>query len=238
MADIILIDDNSKGQRRSYGADYVDAGAYSDIICHIEQVNPSDDLSFLKTAKCVLIHDSLEDFINGNFDEHSHVTKDLIIHELDSNHIPYVCFSDGHGFTDYDSDGNIVSLKKSEFYNRLKDFLEYYRANGILKFHILAYGKNYRKVLATKYAKALFQKFETKRPEDIMTIYDVKPATSDEPHYMEMIIELSQPALNISYDDLLNIIEDSEMSVKEFQTHINNIINSISLNGKNTYSWK
>lgn len=55
---------------------------------------------------------------------------------------------------------------------------------------------------------------------------------------MEKIIELSQPALGITYEDLLDYIEDNEVSVREFQSNINNIINSISLNGKNTYTWK
>lgn len=238
MADIVLIDDNSRDQRRSYGADYIDDGAYNDIIRPIERVNQSSDFTFLKTSKCVLIHDSLEDFIDGHFDEHSHVAKDLIIHILDACHIPYVCFSDGHNYTDCDADGNIVSLKKSEFYIRLKDFLDCYKNTGVLQFLILAYGKNYRKVLVTKYVKALFQKFDSKCPADILTIADIKPAKSGEIHYMEKIIELSQPALGISYEDLLDYIEDNEVSVREFQSNINNIINSISLNGKNTYTWK
>jgi len=112
----------------------------------------------------------------------------LIIHILDASHIPYVCFSDGHSYTDCDSYENIVSLKKSEFYIRLKDFLDCYKNTGVLQFLILAYGKNYRKVLVTKYVKALFQKFDSKRPADILTIADIKPAKSGEIHYMEKII--------------------------------------------------
>ena len=47
MADIILIDDNSKGQRQIYGAAFIDDEVYSSIINHYEHFDGSSDLSFL-----------------------------------------------------------------------------------------------------------------------------------------------------------------------------------------------
>lgn len=239
MESILLIDDNSKMQRQSYGASFVDDEVYESILRHIECVNKDFDLSILDKYKCVMIHDSLEDFINGSFDENSHVAKDLIIGYLDDHHIPYVLFSDGHESTGiYDHSNNLVSIKKSDFYSRLKYFLNFYINESVLQFHILAYGSNFRKVLATRYIKALFQKFDTKKPNDIITIRDLKPSNSEEEHYLEEFINLSQPNLGMDYNDVLDYIEDNEISVQDFKFKINNILSSISKYGKNTYTWE
>lgn len=240
MNDIILIDDNSKGQRQSYGASYVDDDTFACVLTHVERLNKDSDLSFLNGAKCVLFHDSLEDWIDGQFDQYSHIAKDNIIEFLEYNKIPYVCFSDGHQSTGiYDEENkNIVKLKKSDFYNRLSFFIEYYIAEREIQFHILAYGKNYLKDLMTIYARALFGKLQTKCPTDIIASYDVMPSAKEEPHYLENIISLSQPAIGLKYDDLLDLIEDRDITVRDFQKHINNILTSVAQNGKNTYTWK
>ena len=89
MKSILLIDDNSKMQRQSYGASFVDDEVFENILHHIECVNKDFNLSILDEYGCVMIHDSLEDFINGSFDENSHVAKDLIVEYLDDHQIPY-----------------------------------------------------------------------------------------------------------------------------------------------------
>lgn len=239
MKSILLIDDNSRMQRQSYGASFVDDEVFESILHHMELVNKDFDLSILDDYRCIMIHDSLADFINGSFDENSHVAKDLIIEYLDDHQIPYVLFSDGHESTGvYDHSHNLVSLKKSDFYNRLRYFLEFYINESILQFHILAYGYNFRKALVTSYIKALFQKFDTKNPNDRITIHDLKPSNSEEEHYLEEIINISQPKLGMDYDDILDYIEDNEISVRDFKLKINNILGSISKYGKNTYTWE
>lgn len=239
MKSILLIDDNSKMQRQSYGASFVDDEVFGSILHHIERVNKDFNLSILDEYRCVMIHDSLEDFINDSFDENSHVAKDLIIEYLDDHQIPYVLFSDGHESTGvYDLSHNLVNLKKSDFYSRLRYFLNFYINESVLQFHILAYGPNFRKELATRYIKALFQKFATKNPYDIITIQDIKPSKSEEEHYLEEIINLSQPTLGMDYNDILDYVEDNEINVRDFKLKINNILVSISKYGKNTYTWE
>lgn len=239
MKSILLIDDNSRMQRQSYGASFVDDEIFESILHHIERVNKDFDLSILDEYRCVMIHDSLEDFIKDSFDENSHVAKDLIIKHLDDHKIPYVLFSDGHESTGvYDLSHNLVSLKKSDFYSRLRYFLNSYINESVLQFHILAYGPNFRKALVTRYIRALFQKFANKNPDDIITIYDLKPSNSEEDHYLEEIINLSQPTLGMDYNDILDYIEDNEISVREFKLKINKILGSVSKYGKNTYTWE
>lgn len=240
MNDIVLIDDNSKGQRLSYGASYVDEEKYAHILSHFEHMNKDSDLSFLKEAKCVFVHDSLEDWIDGQFDQYSHIAKDSIIEYLEDKEIPYVCFSDGFQATgEYDEKKqNIVKLKKSEFYNRLEFFLEHFILKGEIQLHILAYGKNFLLNLMTISAKALLGKLQTKCPTDIVSVSDVMPSTRNEPHHLENIVTHSQPAIGLSYDDLLDRIDDDNMTVKEFHININNILTSVAKNGKNTYTWQ
>ena len=239
MKSILLIDDNSRRQRQSYGASYVDDEIFESILHHIECVNKDFDLSILDDYRCVMIHDSLEDFINGSFDENSHVAKDLIVEYLDDHQIPYVLFSDGHESTGiYDHSHNLVSLKKSDFYSRLRYFLEFYINESVFQFHILAYGSNFRKTLVTRNIKALFQKFDSKSPNERVTIHDLMPSNSEEEHYLEEIINLSQPKLGMDYNDILDYIEDNEISVRNFKLRIIKILDTISKYGKNTYTWE
>lgn len=243
MKKIVLIDDNSKKQRIAYGASFVDDEEYNDILSHYEKVNCDTDPSFLKGCVCVLIHDSLEDYINGEFNQHSHIAKDIIVKYLDDYSIPYVCFSDGHqSIGEYDPNKNLVSIKKSDFYNRLKYFLDYYRTEEIIQFHILAYGRNFQKELILRHVKALFQKLGDKRSDDLLSSADVMPVktgdSTTESAHLEEIILLAQPAIGYTYKDILNYIDDEEITVGEFRQRINKILDSISRNGKNTYTWK
>ncbi|MDE6078039.1 MAG: hypothetical protein K2G29_09930 [Muribaculaceae bacterium] len=240
MNDIILIDDNSKGQRLIYGAPYVDEGKYADVLQHYEKMNKNSDLSFLCDARCVLIHDSLEDWLDGKFDQYSHIAKDCIIEFVEDHDIPYVCFSDGHQSTGkYDeAQKNILQLKKSDFYHRLEYFLERYISESEIQLNILAYGPNYLKDLMTVSIRGLLKKLQTKHPADYLSSSDVMPSTSDEPHFLEEIVVRSQPAIGISYADLLDLIDDENITVRDFRRQLNNILTSIVNNGKNTYSWK
>lgn len=240
MADIILIDDNSKGQRQVYGASFIDDELYSSIIAHYERFNASSDISFLSDAKCVFIHDSLEDYINGSYNEHSHKAKDIIIEFLDVNNIPYVCFSDGDysSIGQYDSDNNIVELKKSTFYSRLESFLKEYSNSNKIQLNILAYGENYKKEIMLRNVRSLFQKYSTKRPDEIITLRDIMPSTGEEPHFLEEIINMAQPKIEIDYNGVLDYIEDNDVTVLDFTSKIKQILNSVSRYGKNNYTWK
>lgn len=236
---IYLIDDDSKNQRVAYGASYINDGLYDDILCHLEKVNPDLDLSLLSGASYVMVHESLADFINGQYDDTSHIAQDNIIHYADKNNIPYVCFSDGHApIGIFDSNNNIVCLKKSTFYARLQDFLDYYKASHNIEPRILAYGREFQKYIIEKLIKSLFLKFSHKSPTDRLMPADVMPSKANEPEYCKQIINLAQPAIGIGYDDLLDDIEDNDITVGEFKQHVNKIFNSVSQYGTNTYTWE
>lgn len=240
MSVFVLIDDNSKGQRERYGASFVDDDLYSSILTHYERLNKESDLSFLLDAKCVFIHDSLEDFMNGSFDELSHEAKSNIIELIEDNNITHVLFSDGHFSINgvYDTSNNIVELKKSAFYSRLEAFLKEYLSNNVIQLNILAFGENFKKELMTRNVRALFQKFNTKNPKELISLNDVMPLDGNEPHYLEEIINMSQPELQTDYDSVLDYIEDNEVTIGEFTNRIKQILNSVSRYGKNTYTWE
>lgn len=237
---IYLIDDNSKGQREGYGASYIDEGLYDDILTHIEKINGSTDISFLREAILIMIHDSLEDFENGNFVEKSQRARHNIVDIAQNNNIRLVYFSDGHNVSIMDSEGNITQLKKADFYYRLKDFLENYKESGVLELKILAYGKNWTNLRLKEEVKNFYKKISNKKNDEILNIRDVLPTSKiSEPNYLSNIIEIySQPNLGKSYNEILDYIEDEQITVGEFKQRIDKILISINKYGKNTYTWK
>lgn len=42
----------------------------------------------------------------------------------------------------------------------------------------------------------------------------------------------------MGYNDVLNFIDDEEITIKEFKARIKSILNSVIQYGKNTYTWK
>ena len=237
---IYLIDDNKQGQRVEYGASYIDEGQYDDMLIHIEKINGYTDVSFLSKAKLIMIHDSLEDFENGYFIENRQRAKHNIIDVAQNNNIPLVYFSDGHIIPEMDSEGNVTQVKKADYYFRLKDFLENYKESGVLELKILAYGKNWRNLLLKEEVKNLYKKISNKKNDEILYIRDVLPTSKiSEPNYLSNIIEkYSQPNLGKSYNEILDYIEDEQITIGEFKQRIDKILISINKYGKNTYTWK
>ena len=240
---IYLIDDNSKNQRVGYGASYIDEGTYDDILTHIEKINGTTDLSFLQDAKLIMIHDSLEDFENETFIEKSQGARHNIVDLAHHNNIPLVFFSDGHSAPMIDSEGNISQLKKADFYYRLRDFIENYKAYGNIELNILAYGKNWKAVKLREEIKGLYNKFRHKKHDEILTLKDILPNKNsgnvEEPNYLLNIIEVySQPIIGKKYNEILDYIEDEPLTVGEFKQRIDKIFISVNRYGKNTYTWK
>lgn len=235
MKKIILIDDNSKNQRAVYGASFVDDDFDTDVFCHVEKLDSQSDLSFLNDAVCVMMHDSLEDYINGEFVSSSHKAKERIEDYIQENGIPYVLFSDGHPITAEwrEETPNIVySIKKSEFYLHLKDFISYYKKYGNIDMRIIAYGKDFLKDLICKWCQLI--------------IYDLNDLSDDEytdiscinKKALRQVIENTQPQIGISFDEIMCKIEDQEITVGQMRININNIISSVKKYGKNINSWK
>ena len=129
MNKIYLIDDNVDGNRQKYGGGFVDDGMCQDVLTAIDKLSPSDDLSFVNNASCVLLHKSLEDYVDGQFHDDSHKVVSILrqIPELGKD-IPLVWFSDGDTLDIGDYRGNtIYSLSKRVFYGRLEPFVIHYQ---------------------------------------------------------------------------------------------------------------
>ena len=203
-------------------------------------MNGFTNLTFLRKAKLIMIHDSLEDYENGSFVENSHRARENIVDIAQNDNIPLVYFSDGHIVAKMDSEGNITQLKKADFYYRLKDLLENYKETGVFELKILAYGNNWRNVQLKEEVKNFFNKISHKKNDEILNIRDVLPTSKiSEPNYLSNIIEIySQPNLGKSYNEILDYIEDEQITVGEFKQRIDKILISINKYGKNTYTWK
>lgn len=235
MKKVLLIDDNSKNQREVYDAVFVDEEEYSDCLSHVEQVNSQSNLSFLDDVSCVMIHDSLEDYVNGEFKSDSHKAKDRIEDIIQSNNLPYVLFSDGHGMTaDWREDmPNVVfSIKKSEFYRHLKPFLDYYRETGKLDMRLIAYGKDFLKHLMSKWCLTIINKLADTPDTEVIDISKI------DKHSLRLVIENAQPKIGVSFDDVMCDIEDGNTTAGNLRVNINNILSSVNKYGKNISSWK
>ena len=235
MKKILLIDDNSKNQREVYDASFVDEEEYSDCLSHIEQVNSQSDLSFLDDASCVMIHDSLEDYINGEYKSDSHKAKDRIEDIIQSKNLPYVLFSDGHGMTaDWREDmPNVVfSIKKSEFYRHLKAFLDNNRETGKLDMRLIAYGKDFLKHLMSLWCQAVISKLGATSDDEVIDTSKIDNRS------LRLIIENAQPKVSVSFNDVMCDIEDGNITAGNLRNNINNILSSVKKYGKNISSWK
>lgn len=235
MKKVLLIDDNSKNQREVYDASFVDEEEYSDCLLHVEQVNSQSNLSFLDDVSCVMIHDSLEDYINGEYKSDSHKAKDKIEDIIQSKNLPYVLFSDGHPMTaDWREDmPNVVfSIKKSEFYRHLKSFLDNYRETGKLDMRLIAYGKDFLKHLMSMWCQAFITKLADTPDDEVINISMIDKRS------LRLIIENAQPKIGVSFDDVMCDIEDGNITGGILRSNINNILSSVKKYGKNISSWK
>lgn len=235
MKKIVIIDDNSKNQREVYNAAFVDEGEYTDCLFHIEQVNSQSDLSFLDDASCVMVHDSLEDYINGEFKSDSHKAKERIEEIIQSKNLPYVFFSDGHSMTaDWrEENPNVVfSIKKSEFYRHLKSFLDHYKKTEEIDLRLIAYGKDYLKHLMSIWCQTIISKLADTPDDEVIDTSRVDKRS------LRLIIENSQPKIGVTFDDVMCNIEDGDITAGCLRNNINNILSSIKKYGKNISSWK
>jgi len=235
MKKIILIDDNRQNQREKYGASFVDNEEFSDCLMHIEKLNDSSDLSFLNDAACVLLHDSFSDFVEGEFKATSQNAKENILDFVQDNDIPYVLFSDGHSPTaDWREEyPNIVwGIKKSAFYQNLRDFVESYQQTNQVDVRIIAYGKDVTKHLMFKWYQDIIGGIKTTCAEEPITITDINKVA------LKQFIEGASPKVGITFNQLMYDIDDGLVTVRNFKDNINRIIDSVQKYGKNISTWK
>ena len=237
MGKIYLIDDNIDGNRSKYGGAFVDEGKYNDVLCAINKLSENDDLSFVvNDSVCVLMHKTFNDFYNGSYHDDSQKVAAKIndMPEMGIS-IPFVTFSDGDssniGTYEDNTPNRVYNLNKRAFYNRLDSFISYYITTSKIDLRILAYGKDFKKVLVEKAATVLFSRIqEFKEDEMVPTIVHC--------HEMRQIVDLSQPKIGKSYEDIINELQLNPITIREFKNRINNILDNFQDYGQNYYIWK
>ena len=154
---IYLIDDNQNNQRlNNYNITFVDDGVFDGYLSSIEKIEIGNSLSdvshleFLKTADCILLHSTTEDYERDKgFIPGSRINALNIVESIskDGEIIPLVLFSNSMVEVKFDFENNpnfIGSIKKNLFYERLFDFIEHYKVTGHVELRIIAWGKNFR----------------------------------------------------------------------------------------------
>lgn len=235
MKKIVLIDDNKRNQREVYSASFVEDITWNEILFHVEKLNDKSDFSFLSNAVCVMMHDSLEDFINGEFVSSSHKAKEIIEGIIYQKGIPYVLFSDGHPMIAEwreETPDIVYSIKKTEFYGHLFDFLSNYKETGRIDMRIIAYGKDYLRLLMCKWCQTIISNISNLKDNDTIEIQCVDRKS------LRQIIENSQPRIGISFDTLMCDLEDGIISASQLRNNLNSIISNYKKYGKNISPWQ
>lgn len=234
MKKIYLLDDNSRNQRQAFGVEFVDAGCFADFFVHIERLHDQSDFAFVDDAACILMHDSLEDYIGSAFCHESHKAKKIVEDLIHDNNIPYTFFSDGHEGVSISKDSPycIYEMAKADFYLNLESFVKHYADEGEIDFRLLAYGNNYKLKLFEGWVDELFKPLMKTNEEDVISLSQISLEV------FKNIIESAQPEIGGSMNDILDSIEDKDSTIGEFKNNINRILKSMALYGKNIYHWR
>ena len=219
MNKIILIDDNQSNLREIYGASFVDLEVYEDCLFHVEQLNENSDFSFLDDAACVLLHDSLEDYVDGKYVSGSRKAKELIWNKI-KDKIPYVKFSDGHSIIgDWNPyERNVVrSIKKSEFYRNLKGFLDTYRESSHIDLRLIAYGSDYEKRELVVLLQKVFDELKNVHDKEILTFSFV------DTDLLERFFKKVKHVSSLTYEKLCDSINAGKLTVSKFKAYMNSL---------------
>lgn len=220
MKKIILIDDNKSNQREIYGASFVDRGIYEDCLVHEEKVNEDTDFSFLDGSACILLHDSLTDFLDGRYVSGSCMAKEIIMEKIQAHNIPYAMFSDGHSVVGEWSPTmpNVVrSIKKTEFYRNLKGFLDTYRESGNIDLRLIAYGNDYEKREITYLLQQIFDQLKTTDDKEILSMSYI------ESDLIERFFNKVKHVSTATFQNLCLSIEAGKVTIGKFKVYLNNL---------------
>ncbi len=241
---IYLIDDNQNNQRlNNYNITYIEDGVFDGYLNSIEKLeigkNFSDisHLQFLKTADCILLHSSAEDYdIEKGFlpGSKTNVIKIKEIIANDGEAIPLVMFSNSMGEPelDYERTSNYISsINKNLFYKRLFDFLDHYKKTGEIELRIIALGKTFASKEISKLAIEILRSMELKDNSENLVLSDLSKSINS----FKTFVELSIP--KDDFNEILNELEDNPITIQEFKNKINLITESFIKYGKNIHSW-
>jgi len=242
---IFLIDDNQSNQRlNNYNITFIENGDFDGYLKSIEKLEVGKSISdishldFLKTADCIILHATTEDydkdkgFIPGSKTNVINI-KELISQEGEK--IPLVLFSNGMGEAEYDFENNsnyISSIKKNLLYERLFDFLNHYKNTGKVELRIIAWGKNFESKVISKIANEILNSIELKDNSEVLNLSHLSKVI----HTFKSFVELSLQKNDLN--EILNDIEDNKITIQDFRRKINQIIESYDKYGKNIYTWK
>jgi len=244
---IYLIDDNQNNQRQRLGIYLVEEDIFKGYLTSIEKIEKrklmSDisHLDFLRNAKCILLHATLEDwdretgFIKGSTTNAVKI-KENIANEGAS--VPLVLFSNKEAQSDEniyrpDKNPNIINLiQKNLFYSRLYDFVSHYKDMNVIELRILAFGKNFQAIEIKRLSEIILETISTKQGDKNFVISDI----SGKQQIFRNFMELSFP--HDSWITFLNDLEDNPIQVNEFRNKINLITESFLKYGKNICTWK
>ena len=220
MKKIILIDDNQSNLRERYSASFIDNGEYDDLLVHKEKLNDNSDFTFLKDAACILLHDSLDDFVEGQFISGGRKARKTIKNIMEGSDIPYVIFSDGHSIIgDWNpSERNVVrSIKKSEFYRNLKGFLDAYRESSHIDLRLIAYGSDYEKRELVVLLQNVFDELKSVNDKEILTFFLI------DADLLERFFNKVKHVSSLTYERLCDSINAGKLTVGKFKAYINSL---------------
>lgn len=241
---IYLIDDNQNNQRlNNYNITFIEDGVFERYLTSIEKLerrksfSDTSNLDFLKTADCILLHSTTEDYDKVTGFIPGSKTNVLKIKELisqEGEQIPLVLFSNSMGEAEFDIERNlkyISSIKKNLLYERLFDFLDHYKNIGGVELRIIAWGKNFASREISKLTIEILNSIELKDNSEDLKLSDL----SQNINSFKSFVELSLPKNDA--DEILNEIEDHPIRIQDFRRKINRIKESYEKYGKNIYTW-
>lgn len=240
---IYLIDDNQNNLRSNLGADFVDEGLFNDYLTAIDKLEKKEKasdvshLEFLRSAECILMHDTTEDwceekgFISGSNTNVRKIKEDVADF---GDSIPLVLFSNGWVDTifEYEKNPNVIrQLNKNLFYERLFDFMEYYKNENKIELRILAWGKNFKANEIADLTQILLEKLVFDDGSDNL----LKSVINDEKLVFEKFLNIA--GLKDNKTEILQSIENGSVTVAQFQEKTQLIVDSFYKHGKNIYTW-
>ncbi|MFE2861763.1 hypothetical protein [Sphingobacterium multivorum] len=241
---IYLIDDNQSNQRiRTYNIKFVEENLFSDCLISLDKLKGGkgttdiSHLEFLNDADCILLHSTTENydeklgFLSGVRDNALKIKEKI---SQEGEKIPLVLFSNSMGEPQFEESSNFISsMKKNYFYERLYDFLQYYREKKEVELRILAFGKNFLSKELSRLAINILKGFEIKSNSEPVKLSDIS-SSSQLISFKKLI---GQSFSDNDVNRILIDIEDNPITVNEFRTKINRLVESHSLYGKNIYNW-
>jgi DNA repair ATPase RecN len=116
-------------------------------------------------------------------------------------------------------------------YERLFDFLEYYKNTGEIEMRIISWGKNFLSKEITKLSLEIINSIESKENSEELKLSDLSKIINS----FKSFIKLSLPKNDTN--EILNEIEDNPIKIQDFRKKINQIKESYDKYGKNIYTW-